>query len=201
MNLEEIKLYLPKFLSSKSDKELFASIKEFPKSQNKSFYTQKLKNENIIFQGDGIKNLLVINLPDTKIDSASCIILSNTCDIDLKNKRNFSSQIVYSPIIELNKYKSLLINKLGKSAEQINAHIDSIKRQEITQIFYLPETSNMKDSIIFLDRICNIRNNFLKRENLKRDRLFTLSNFGIYLFILKLSIHFTRIQDKVDRDF
>jgi hypothetical protein len=29
--------------------------------------------------------------------------------------------------------------------------------------------------------------------------LFTLSNFGFYLYLLKLSIHFTRIQEKIDR--
>lgn len=200
MNFEEIKLYLPKFLSTESDRDLFESIKEFPKSQFKSFYTQKLKNEDIIFQGDGIQNLMVINLPDTKVDIANCIIFSNTCDIDLNNKRNFPSQIVYSPIIELNKYYNLLISKSYKSEEQIKSHIDSIKKQEITQIFYLPESTNIKESIVFLDRVCNISNETLKRERLSHERLFTLSNYGVYLFILKLSIHFTRIQDKVDRD-
>ena len=31
------------------------------------------------------------------------------------------------------------------------------------------------------------------------DKLFTLSNFGLYLFLLKMSIHFTRIQERINR--
>ena len=57
----------------------------------------------------------------------------------------------------------------------------------------------MDDSIVFFDRVCNFPNNKIPRENLKEQRLFTLSDYGSYLFLLKLSIHFTRIQDKVER--
>ena len=31
------------------------------------------------------------------------------------------------------------------------------------------------------------------------DKLFTLSNFGIYLFLLKMAGHFTRIQERITR--
>lgn len=36
-------------------------------------------------------------------------------------------------------------------------------------------------------------------KNMCGNKLFTLSNFGLYLFLFKLSVHFTRIQERIDR--
>lgn len=200
MNFEDIKIFLPKFLSAESDKELFKGLKGFPENIDGRLYTNYLKNSEIIYQGDGILDMLVINLPDKDIRPAPSIILSNTCDIDLANPRNFTSQIVYTPIFNLEKYKTVLYEKSKKGKDQLDGHIASIKRQEITQIFFLPKLDGvMEESIVFFDRVNNISNNFIKRNNIPANRLFTLSNYGAYMFLLKLSINFTRIQDSVDR--
>lgn len=200
MNIDEIKIYLPKFLSAESDRELFKGLKDFPENIDERLYTTYLHDNKIIYQGDGLNNLLVVNLPKTEIKPVPSIILSNTCDIDLQNERNFPSQIVYAPIFSLEKYKQTLLNNSKKTEGQITDHINAIKKQEITQIFYLPKFERkLEDSIVFLDRVNNMPNNLIERENIVSQRIFTLSNYGAYLFLLKLSIHFTRIQDKVDR--
>ena len=200
MKFEDLKLYLPKFLSAESDKELFEGIRGFPFNIDSRLYTDYLKDSNLIYQGDGISDMLVINLPNPDIKPVPSVILSNSCDIDMKNSRLFSSQIVYTPIFNLKKYQIALSKNSNKRKEQIDSHIESIKKQEITQIFYLPKINEkLEDSIIFFDRVCNASNDSIKRNKLKSKRVFTLSDYGAYLFLLKLSIHFTRIQDKVDR--
>jgi len=200
MNLDEFKLYLPKFLSAESDKELFDSLKGFPENIDTRIYTNYLSDSEIIYQGDGIKDMLYVSLPNPATKPTPSMILSNTCDIDLTNIRNFPSQIVYAPIINLRKYKDALIKKSQKTEKQIDAHIQSVKKQKITQIFYLPSIKDkIEESIVFFDRVCNFPNKMISRENLKNRRLFTLSDYGAYLFLLKLSIHFTRIQDKIER--
>ncbi|MCY1721853.1 hypothetical protein OU798_15975 [Prolixibacteraceae bacterium Z1-6] len=200
MTLEDIKIYLPKFLSSLSEKELFESISEFPDSLDQRFYTNYLKKEPVIYQGDGINDLLIINLPNPEIKPAPGIILSNTCDIDPTNDRLFPSQIMYAPIFNLEKYQSILFEKSNKSNQQILDHIKAIKNQEITQIFYLPESpGTLSESLVFLDRIINFPNNMVDRNKITTQRIFTLSDYGAYLFVLKLSIHFTRIKDQVER--
>jgi len=200
MNLNEIKIYLPKFLSSESERELFDGLKDFPVNIDERLYTTYLNDTKIIYQGDGLNNLLVVNLPKHEIKPAPCIILSNTCDIDLQNKRNFPSQIVYAPIFSLEKYKQTLLKNSEKSKEQIVDHINSIKKQEITQIFYLPKfNGKLEESIVFLDRVNNMPNTLIERDKIASNRIFTLSDYGAYLFLLKLSIHFTRVQDKVER--
>ena len=42
-------------------------------------------------------------------------------------------------------------------------------------------------------------NTLIERDKINYNRIFTLSDYGAYLFLLKLSIHFTRVQDKVER--
>jgi hypothetical protein len=195
MNFDELKIYLPKFLSQESDNELYSSLRDFPDNIDGRLYTNYLSDSELIYQGDGIKEMLVINLPKTDVKPAPSIILSNTCDIDLDNPRNFPSQIVYSPIFNLEKYRQSLIAKSNKTVEQINAHIASIKRQEPTQIFYLPKLEGRLDeSIVFLDRVNNLPSKFVERATVPEKRIFTLSDYGAYLFLLKLSIHFTRIK-------
>ena len=147
-----------------------------------------------------MQDMLVVNLPKTDVRPVPSIILSNTCDVDLQNERNFPSQLVYSPIFDLSKYRSSLIEKSKKPKEHIDDHISAIRRQEITQIFYLPSIEGkLEESLVFLDRINNMPNKIVDRESVPSKRIFTLSNYGLYLFLIKLSIHFTRIQDKVDR--
>lgn len=200
MKLDDFKIYLPKFLSASSDKELFNSLKDFPNNVDTRIYTNYLSDTDIIYQGDGLNDMLFVNLPNSDIKPVPSMILSNTCDIDLENVRNFPSQVVYTPIFNLTKYQKTLYNNSQKTKEQIDTHIQSIKNQEVTQIFYLPKVEEkIDDSIVFFDRVCNYPNKLISRDNLKDRRLFTLSDYGAYIFLLKLSIHFTRIQDKVER--
>ncbi len=200
MKIEDVKIYLPKFFSAESDKELFEGLNEFPANIDSRIYTQYLSETELIYLGDALNGMLVVNLPDTTVKPVTSMILSNTCDIDLQNKRNFPSQIVYAPIINLGKYRDTLYAKSEKTREQIDSHINSIKKQEITQIFYLPEIDGkLEESIVFFDRVCNCSNKLIDRTTLREKRVFTLSDYGAYLCLLKLSTHFTRIQDKVER--
>lgn len=201
LSLDEIKIYLPKYLSPESEENLFDQLKQFPENMDDRLYTNYLLEPELIYQGDGIKGLLVVNLPDPEIRLAPGMILSNTCDLDELNKRLFPSSLVYAPIFNLEKYqKELLASETLKEAEQIADHIYAIKKQRVTQIFYLPKGGALEnESIVFLDRLNSCDNSFLTKENIKDIRLFTLSNYGLYLFIFKLSVHFTRITEGIDR--
>ena len=199
--LEEIKTYLPKYLSPESEEDLFYQLKQFPENMNDRLYTNYLLEPEVIYQGDGIKGLLVVNLPDPEIRPAQGMIFSNTCDVDKRNKRLFPSSLVYAPLFNLERYeKGLVASGILKEEGQIANHISAIKKQRITQVFYLPKGGALEsESIVFLDRVNSCDNSFLSKENIKDIRLFALSNYGLYLFIFKLSVHFTRITEGIDR--
>ena len=63
ISLEEIRKYLPKYLSADVQEDLFAELKTFPDNMDQRLYTKALDGETNIFQGDGMKDLLFVNLP------------------------------------------------------------------------------------------------------------------------------------------
>lgn len=200
ISFEEIKDYLPKYLTPESEKTLFKEFKAFPENIDSRLYTNYLKDENIIFQGDGIEGLLFVNLPNKRIDKVSAMILSNTCDIYPENVRLFQPNIIYSPIINLEKYRNNLLQKGIIDSSALFDHITTIRKQLITSIFYLPKGGSLAaESMVFLEKINCCDSAYLTKNDFKKLRIFTLSNYGLYLFILKLSIHFTRITEGVDR--
>jgi len=200
IDLEEIKLYLPKYLSAESEQNLFKNLKDFPDNIDSRMYSSMLLDDQIIYQGDGLEGLLIINLPDSRIGQAKAMVLSNTCDIDINNVRFFSSSICYAPIFNLQKYVNKLLARKAAPAERISQFIQSLKKQRISQIFYLPGGGKLNsDSFIFFDKINSCDNSTIDRQQLAKTRLFSLSNFGLYLFLFKLSIHFSRIREGIDR--
>ncbi len=123
---DELKKYLPKYLSEENYKTLLAELKSFPYNIDGRMYTSML-DKNVIFQGDGLKKMPIIDLVNIErgVKNVSCLILSNTCDMDLSNSRMFPASIMYAPIIisqhifQFFKNKVLIVAKL-KTTFQIS---------------------------------------------------------------------------------
>ncbi len=196
---EEIKKYLPQYLSDTSLQQLKEELTKFPTDGTKdTVYTCALSGANYLLQGDGIAEMSYLDFPNNKIAHVNAILLSNTCDMSTDNKRMNPCRIMYAPILNFAKYEE----KLRKDfpTERANNHLKDIKAQQISQILYLPKGGKLQyDGIVFFDRAISIP---LSEEAVKRmcnNKLFTLSNFGLYLFLFKMSFHFTRIQERIDR--
>ncbi len=197
---EEVKRYLPQYLTATAQRQLFAELKAFPSNIDQRVYTCALERNVTIFQGDGLRDLLVINLPETKIGRASCMVVSNTCDVDPENQRPFPASVCYAPILRLRPYAEMLQRRSIKTNAALEDHLNAIRAQLVTQIFFLPRGAGLaEDSFVFLDRICHCSSEWIAREDVPGRRIFTLSHYGAYLLLLKLSIHFTRMTDQVDR--
>jgi len=195
---EEIKKYLPQYLSSTSEKELFDQINSDGIGDNYYAFEAPLKDK--ILQGDGLAAMQVINLPDPTVKEAPAIVLSNTCDMDLDNKRAFPSQMVYAPILNLEKYEKGLLARKVDSEQSIKSFVDAIRRQRVTQVLYLPQGAGLKyEGIVFLDHLNHFPAMKWTSDDVKGNRLFTLSNYGFYTLLIKISIHFTRIKEGIDR--
>lgn len=197
---DKIKIYLPQYLSSQEHKKLFKELAQFPTDGTKeTIYTSALNNSDYLLQGDGIKNMPYLDFPNTEINELSAILLSNTCDMSTDNHRLNSCRVLYSPIINFEKYKNALYNKFDK--ERVDNHIQDIKKQHISQLLYLPKGAGLEyDGLVFFDRTISIPLKECIVKKMCTNKIFTLSNFGFYLFLIKISIHFTRIQEKIDRN-
>lgn len=100
--------------------------------------------------------------------------------------------------MDLQKYVENLQMKNIREDVIIN-HVKDIRKQAITSMLFLPANSKMPDSIVFLNRITSVDNSYFSREELNKKRLFSLSDYGFYMLLFKLSVHFSRIQEKVNR--
>lgn len=196
---EEIKKYLPQYLSEIELNNLRKELENFPTDGTKdTVYTIALANADYLLQGDGVANLDYINFPDVVIKPIDVILLSNTCDMSIENKRMNPCRIMYAPILKFDIYA----RKLRESfpSQRVDNHLRDIKAQQISQAMFLPKGGKMDyDGIVFFDRAISIPLSEETMQSMCDNKLFTLSNFGLYLFLLKLSIHFTRIQERIDR--
>lgn len=199
--LEAFRTFLPKYLSAEAQEDLFAELSQFPSVNNRRIYTSRLEGEPMVFQGDGLASLLVADLPQQRFGRSRVMVLSNTCDLSPDNKRLLGPRMIYCPIVSFQRYRQT-IEKQGDRVGSANliGHLDAIRMQRNSSTFFLPENDRLgEDAIAMLDRINNCDARSVPVDDLMATRLFTLSDYGLYLFLFKLSVHLTRIREGVSR--
>jgi len=205
IDFEEIKKHFPQYLSAQEQKNLLKELESFPDNIDKRLYSEHARIGGGVLQGDGILGVLCVNMPDSRMDRAPVMIFSNSCDIDKINSREYyTPRVVYAPIMRFHKYRDMLVKKLvntkRKSVEAIEVHLEEIRRQRVTNVFYLPGECLLKDdSLVFMDRMNNMAIDYFYEEKLDKKKIFSLSDYGFYLFLFKLSVHFTRVRESVKR--
>jgi len=195
---ENLEKHLPFYLTQDAKNHLKKCIKDFNDDniENKDYYLNT-SNENIL-QGDAIDGFDVVNIPTMEKREILGLVLSNTCDISPSNKRKVPIHITFSPILKLSQYTSVLKNG-GISSQACGDMISSIKRQEISNIIYLPYSNQLEDELIIL--LDNVHSISMKHFYAKKPtrRRFSLSQFGFYMLSFKLSIHFCRLHERTER--
>lgn len=186
--------YLPSYLSQDRQKALADALNGFPNKFN--YYASN--NSEELLQGDGCSKFEIINFETSNKKTIKGIILSNSCDISTDNKRDIPAKITFAPLLNLDKFKYLLSQSINDQSV-IDQKIEAIKNQKVTSMFFLPKNCDLEsDTIALLDDLHTIPlKSFIEKNN--KDKIFELSQVGFYLFLLKLSIHFCRFHEGVER--
>lgn len=197
---ESFKDQIPYYLTQGQKDGLLKELKAF--INNSTIKTNYFSNDfqDKILQGDGWGKLQIRNFYTGDKISILGIILSNSCDVAPDNERDLpTTGITFASLIPLSSYMTLLKKEKIDDIE-IEKKIDSIKKQRVTSIFFLPAGGYLQeDHIALFDDIYTMPSNVFNQEN-KKSKAFTLSMFGFYLFVFKLSIHFCRFQENVARN-
>jgi hypothetical protein len=202
---------LPSYLTETESSRLKDALKQFlpERRGNNIDYNDFYRDyqNNYFLQADTVREIRFpfwnsVNANYEKLYT-DALIISNTCDISLGNNREYNQkECLLAPIIEFSEYLSDLAVK-GYSDNQIQSFENNIKAQLISNIFYLPnEYLQEKEYIVWLDRMFWLPTQELNMllETIKEDRISSLSHYGYYLFILKLSYHLCRLPEKCDRE-
>ena len=189
LTVESIREHIPYYLTREQQDGLLRELAGFPAGMN--YYT--IKHSTELLQGDGWTPLPVIRFETGERRGVKGIVLSNSCDVDLSNRRDLSVRMVFVPIIRLEAYIKLLRGN-GVPDESISGKVRSIKEQKITSIFFLPMGGALdSDYIAVLDDAHTIPTDAFWNDK-GRTKLFTLSLSGFYLFLLKVIDPFLQIS-------
>ncbi|MGB4812911.1 MAG: hypothetical protein WBP13_10605 [Methylophilaceae bacterium] len=191
---DSIKEQIPYYLTQKAKENLAKALDNFPRGIE--YYINRYEDE--VLQGDGWASISIINFDTAEKRLIKGILLTNSCDIAVDNKREFPVKLTFAPIIKLGSYVALLTSKIDK--KKIEDKIVAIKEQKITSVFYLPKGAGLEeDYIALLDDLHTVPYSvFSSQEN--RKKIFTLGQVGFYLYLLKLSVHFCRFHEEIPRE-
>jgi len=193
--MDALESQIPYYLTQTQKEGLIRALKDFNVNPH-DYYINKHMGE--MLQGDGWSGFDVFNFNSGKRDSIKGIILSNSCDISSSNKRDIPSKAVFAPIVKLSNYAQLL-NRSGLAKEQVDSKLQAIREQKITTLFYLPPYGDSDEEYItMLDDLRSVPVNQLEKST-NSSKMFTLSMYGFYLFVFKISIHFCRFHEEVAR--
>lgn len=197
MDFDDYSRSLPAYLAPTEKIKLFDEIKKFKKSKSDtSFYLAGNTYPDDILQGDAWQAIDYIDPVSGSSKSVKGLVISNSCDSSEENKRDFPLNIIFTPLIELGKYINLIESSYGKE-RAVNVK-NKIIEQKISQIMYLPPSAGIPvETIALLDNMISVPYRVIKNSTTKK--IHCLSQFGFYLFVIKLSIHFTRFNEGISR--
>lgn len=198
--MEAFERFLPYYLTQGNKAALKKSLDDFKSAQRVEYFLGAKEAPEHILQGDICSGLPIINYETGEKRFITGVILTNTCDMSPDNNRDVPAKITFVPIVNLNGYKNMLI-KGGMDVAIAESKIKSIKDQSVTNMFYVPNFFNDKneEGLALLSDASTISYELCIDKNKEFCRLKSLSNFGFYLFIFKLSLHFCRFQEEVQR--
>jgi hypothetical protein len=193
---DSIERHLPYYLTLEHKQALANALARLP-DEKQYFAPNKIPNE--MLQGDCWDNMEIVNFNDGQRKPVRGIILSNSCDVDKDNKRDTPTNVLFSPIVKLSSFVDIL-TYANISEQKIASKVAAIKNQLVTSVFYIPDATGGLGSeyLAMLDNIHTIPSAVLDLSGTNR-KLFTLNTLGFYVFIFKLSVHFCRLGENVDR--
>lgn len=190
---------LPYYLTAApAQKEFLTELKKLIEGADRGYYIPKGYDGYTaeMLQGDGWRGFKVYSFRLNDLHDARGIVLSNSCDISPENQRELPPNVTYAPIIKLSKIVERF-KACGLEQDRIASRLSNIRAQRVSNLFYLPADGLLdEDHVALLDDLHSMPIDIHRQA---AEKLFTLSMAGFYLFAFKLSFHFCRLHENVDR--
>lgn len=217
LDFDAIRSHLPAYLSGADRSALISGLKVFISGsgvsitdrEKRSAFSEDLKplttrNPSATdwsnrLQGDGWSGLSFYNHDAGSLLTRKCMVLSNSCDVDPANPRNIPTRITFSPLVKFSALQTL-VERSSKTADQKRNWLELVKLQKIDNLIYLPEGGALDQSYVV--RLDDIHSMPMSNHQMSDDaaKHFSLSNTGFYLLLFKLSVHFCRMHEGINRD-
>ncbi|MCK5506164.1 MAG: hypothetical protein KAJ10_13450 [Thermodesulfovibrionia bacterium] len=175
-------------------KEFTALLEKFPHNIDKWIYDLPSDPESLN-QGDILIDMPVCFIDDdgdTVKGTDYVAMVSNACDMQPSRKET----VIASPIVILAVRAAFLKDIGGKDIE---TKLQDIRENKIFSFFYLPARDSFPESYIDFSRMITVNSNFANRVYTGK-RILSLSQYGFYLFLIKLTFHLARMEYPVSQN-
>lgn len=197
---ESLRQQIPYYLTAEDRKVLVNELTSISRGGTADYFLSPHQDafRDEMLQGDGWRAFQLFLFESGERRSVQGLVLSNSCDIDPGNSRESPARVIFAPLVKLAAYQAALKSK-GIELQKINEKFAAIRSQKTTNVFFLPAGGPLKeDHIVRLDDAHSMPVAVHIGAE-KREKLFTLSNTGFYMLILKLSLHFCRLHENLNR--
>ena len=194
MNPDNLEKFIPYYLTKEVKEGLKKALLEWREKPIRFYADNENPEPN---QGDGIAAVDLYN-PNTGASRAMhVVVITNSCDIAQGDTQSPYARVLVAPLIDFEKYLDTLLG-LGWNQGKIESHKTSVINQEVTTLFHIPSIPKLenKDYIISFNDLHSIP---LSRIRESPKKIYDLHLHGFYLFIFKLSIHFCRFGEALQR--
>ena len=200
LDIESLQRQIPYYLVSEDRQVLINELKAISRGGTADYFLGQTQDafRSAMLQGDGWRGFQLFMFDTGKRRSVQGLVISNSCDVDPNNRRDLPARVIFAPLVKLATYEALL-GKRNIKQRKIDEKLAAIRAQKTSNLFFLPSGGPLADDhIVRLDDAHSmpVAANSAATD---REKLFTLSNTGFYMLVLKLSIHFCRLQEKVNR--
>lgn len=175
--------------------ELKTLLKGFPDTVTADWFYKKIE-DNILYQSDVFSNLTICFVNDDGeilSGTSDVMLLSHTCDVQPDRQ----ASILVATVIDASEYKNEYEKERGSDSTRWQDFLTSVKKGLVTRLFYLPEAKGIiEESMVDFCKICSVSSRLINNifEGSPTRRSFTLSQYGYYLFLLKLCHYLARYE-------
>lgn len=200
LDLESLHQQIPYYLTAEDRQVLVDELKAISKGGTADYFLSPYRDtfKADMLQGDGWRGFQLFKFDTGERRSVQGLIMSNSCDVEPGNARDIPARLIFAPLVKLAAYEGAL-RASGIDTKKVDEKLASIRAQKTTNMFFLPASGPLvEDHVVRLDDAHSMP---LAAHASAQDRakLFTLTNTGFYMLVLKLSVHFCRLHEKVNR--
>lgn len=200
LDIESLQRQIPYYLTSEDRQILINELNAISRGETADYFLSQTRDafKNDMLQGDGWRGFQLFMFDTGKRRSVQGLVISNSCDVDPNNRRDLPKRVIFAPLVKLATYEALL-GKRNIKQRKIDEKLAAIRAQKTSSLFFLPSGGPLTDDhIVRLDEAHSMPV-AAHSAAMDREKLFTLNNTGFYMLVLKLLIHFFRLQEKVNR--
>jgi hypothetical protein len=195
MDADDFRRQIPEYLTDSKKDKLTQELLAF-NSSSSPLYTTHFEHD--LLQGDVWSGFEILDFESGARRWIRGIVLSNSCDVSDDNLRHLPASLIIAPILKMSRLADRL-KAAGISSDRIESKLRAIENQQVTNMFYLPSSSCLSEAhVALLDQTFSVPYPAFKQRK-EKNKEFSLNLLGFYLLVFKLSVHFCRLQENVDR--